>query len=109
MDASVDLSICRRFSHALGETAGTELHCDMAGLVVGPKFRGIKMIPPGLHLFCWDAGQDKVGLGRARLPLRVLVRARSLHLRVRPPCAADATAAVTERRVAGISSGQNHV
>jgi len=36
------------------------MHCDLAGLVVGPKFRGIKMLPPGLHLFCWDAGQDKV-------------------------------------------------
>lgn len=68
MGASIDscidsLLLCRRPSHALGETAGTELHCDMAGLVVGPKFRGIKMIPPGLHLFCWDAGQDKVGRG----------------------------------------------
>ena len=40
--------------------AGTEMSCDLAGLVVGPKFRGIKMIPPGLHFFCWDAGQDKV-------------------------------------------------
>lgn len=41
----------------MGVPQGTELHCDMAGLVVGPKFRGIKMLPPGLHLFCWDAGQ----------------------------------------------------
>jgi A1 cistron-splicing factor AAR2 len=40
----------------IGVPQGTELHCDMAGLVVGPKFRGIKMLPPGLHLFCWDAG-----------------------------------------------------
>lgn len=38
---------------------GTELQCDMAPLVVGPRFRGIKMIPPGLHMFCWSAGHDK--------------------------------------------------
>jgi hypothetical protein len=80
----------------------------MAGLVVGPKFRGIKMIPPGLHLFCWDAGQDKVGLGRTSPFARVGPGLVS-PLRVRPPCAADATAAVTERCVAGISSGQSRV
>ena len=34
--------------------------CDMSGLVCGEKFKGIKMIPPGLHLVCWDAGHDKV-------------------------------------------------
>ncbi len=50
---------CARVVCSCAGKAGTELHCDMAGMVAGPKFRGIKMLPPGLHLFCWDAGHDK--------------------------------------------------
>ena len=52
-----EASVCRRVTNGSHSGAGTELHCDLAGLVAGPKFRGIKMLPPGLHLFCWDAGQ----------------------------------------------------
>ena len=51
--------MCRRVTNGSHSGAGTELHCDLAGLVAGTKFRGIKMLPPGLHLVCWDAGQDK--------------------------------------------------
>ena len=54
-----EASVCRRVTNGSHSGAGTELHCDLAGLVAGPKFRGIKMLPPGLHLVCWDAGQDK--------------------------------------------------
>lgn len=43
----------------MGVPAGTEMTVDLSSLVIGHKFRGIKMIPPGLHLLCWDAGRDR--------------------------------------------------
>ena len=43
----------------MGVPAGTEMTFDLSSLVIGHKLRGIKMIPPGLHLLCWDAGRDR--------------------------------------------------
>lgn len=34
----------------LGIPEGTEMRCDMTSWRAGPMFKGIKMIPPGLHL-----------------------------------------------------------
>jgi len=42
-----------------GVPAGTDMTVDLSSLVIGHKFGGIKMIPPGLHLLCWDAGHDR--------------------------------------------------
>ena len=90
----------------LGGTAGTELHCDVAGLMVGPKFRGIKMIPPGLHLFCWDAGQDKVLRRAERRAVRVCCRRQPM----RTHCARSRAVRRSHRAVhfAGTSQAQRH-
>lgn len=40
---------------------GTDIGVDMATFTVGPKFRGIKLIPPGLHFLHWAARSQKSG------------------------------------------------
>jgi A1 cistron-splicing factor AAR2 len=39
-----------------------QMQCDLYAWAVGPKFKGIKMVPPGLHFLSWSAGEDKVGV-----------------------------------------------
>ena len=52
---------------------GSEMQCDLYGWAVGPKFKGIKMVPPGLHFMSWSAGQDKVGVFLSLPPSHVEV------------------------------------
>jgi len=36
--------------------AETDFGIDVRSWTVGPKFKGLKMVPPGIHLLYWDAG-----------------------------------------------------
>uniref|UniRef100_A0A3P8X123 Protein AAR2 homolog n=1 Tax=Cynoglossus semilaevis TaxID=244447 RepID=A0A3P8X123_CYNSE len=47
----------------LGVPQGTELGIDCKSWQVGPRFRGIKMIPPGLHFLHYSAGNPSQSRG----------------------------------------------
>jgi len=38
--------------------AGTEWGLDRKIWTIGDQFKGMKMVPPGLHLMTWSAGHD---------------------------------------------------
>ncbi|KAJ8257866.1 hypothetical protein GJAV_G00190590 [Gymnothorax javanicus] len=46
----------------LGVPEGTELGIDYKSWVVGPRFRGVKMIPPGLHFLHYNAVDKRRGV-----------------------------------------------
>ncbi|XP_054255042.1 protein AAR2 homolog, partial [Indicator indicator] len=50
----------------LGVPEGTEFGIDYSSWVVGPRFRGVKMIPPGVHFLHCSAG--RAGGGRETGP-----------------------------------------
>ena len=60
---------------------------------IGPNFRGVKMVPPGLHLVTYGTGLERVGVflqfsagpaAGSNVPLGAAARA-SAHCSRRPP------------------------
>ncbi|KAJ8408110.1 hypothetical protein AAFF_G00263380 [Aldrovandia affinis] len=65
----------------LGVPEGTELGMDYKSWQVGPRFRGIKMIPPGLHFLHYSSvnGQSGIEMG-PRMGLFLFLQPREVRL-----------------------------
>ena len=56
--------------------AAAEFGIGMRSYAIGPKFRGMKMIPAGIHLVTYGTGIDKLGVFLRLAPGEVHVRSR---------------------------------
>ncbi|XP_029479155.1 protein AAR2 homolog [Oncorhynchus nerka] len=66
----------------LGVPEGTELGIDYKSWQVGPRFRGVKMIPPGLHFlhYCSSNAPDRGGETGPRTGLFLTLKPREILL-----------------------------
>ncbi|XP_061865371.1 protein AAR2 homolog [Colius striatus] len=66
---------------ALGVPEGTEFGIDCSSWAVGPKFRGVKMVPPGLHFVHCSAARARGGRETGpRTGLFLALRPRELRV-----------------------------
>lgn len=74
--------------------ARAEFGIGMRSYGIGPNFRGVKMIPPGLHLVTYGTGMERVGVflqfgagaQHSRKSLASAARAATRRTRGPPAC-----------------------
>lgn len=54
-DTAKSLAASAAYAVMLDVPQGTMVGVDQKAFAVGPKFKGLKMVPPGVHFFSWQA------------------------------------------------------